>query len=114
MNVTRLDDRFQRGETEHRGAAAAPARPLPASPEAEQAVIGAVLLNNEVFHAIGPRLEVEHFSEEVHRRIWEVTSTMIRDGRIASPVTLKTFLGDAEVADGMPMPRYLARLAAEA
>lgn len=114
MNVTRLDDRFQRGETDHRGAAAAPARPLPASPEAEQAVIGAVLLNNEVFHAIGPRLEVEHFSEEIHRRIWEVTSTMIRDGRIASPVTLKTFLGDAEVAEGVPMPRYLARLAAEA
>ena len=54
-----------------------------------------------------------HFSEEVHRRIYEVTQSLIRTGKIATPITLKTFLGDQDLG-GMTVSHYLARLAAEA
>ncbi len=89
-------------------------RQLPTNVEAEQALIGAVLVNNAAWHAIGPGLSAEHFAEEIHQRIWDVTSTLIREGRVASPLTVKTYLGDHDLGDGLTIPRYLARLAAEA
>ena len=89
-------------------------RQPPTNVEAEQALIGAVLINNAAWHAIGPGLAAEHFAEDIHRRIWDVASTLIREGRVASPLTLKTYLGDHDVGAGLTVPRYLARLAAEA
>ena len=89
-------------------------RQLPTNVEAEQALIGAVLVNNAAWHAIGPGLAAEHFAEKIHRRIWDVASTLIREGRVASPLTLKTYLGDHDLGAGTTVPRYLARLAADA
>jgi replicative DNA helicase len=58
-------------------------------------------------------LKPEHFVEEIHRRIFEVAASMIGQGRVASPVTLKTFLGEHDVG-GATIPQYLARLVTEA
>ena len=55
----------------------------------------------------------EHFCEEIHRRIFEVAGSLIRAGKLASPITIKTFLGEHDVG-GVSVPQYLARLAAEA
>jgi replicative DNA helicase len=88
-------------------------RVAPHNIEAEQALLGAILVNNEAFDRVSDFLKPEHFSEELHRRIYEVTSQLIRAGKIASPVTLKTFLGDHDLG-GITMPQYLARLASEA
>ena len=49
----------------------------------------------------------------MHRRIYEVTQSLIRSGKIATPITLKTFLGDQDLG-GITVSHYLARLAAEA
>ena len=59
-------------------------------------------------------LKPEHFSEELHRRTYEVISQLIRAGKIATVVTLKTFLGDHDLGEGMTTTKYLARLASEA
>ena len=88
-------------------------RQAPASVEAEQALLGAILINNEAFDKVQDFLEAAHFSEEIHRRIYENCASLIRAGKLASPITLKTFLGETE-AGGVTMPQYLARLAAEA
>ena len=85
----------------------------PHNVEAEAALLGAVLANNDAWHAIGGRLAPEHFAEEIHQRIFEVASALIRDGRVASPISLKTYLGDHDLG-GITVPAYLARLAAEA
>ncbi len=90
-----------------------PYRVAPHNIEAEQALLGAILVNNEAYDRVSDFLKPEHFSEELHRRVYEVTSQLIRAGKIASPVTLKTFLGDHDLG-GMTMPQYLARLASEA
>ena len=88
-------------------------RTPPHNVEAEQALLGAILVNNEAFDRVSDFLQPAHFSEEIHRRIYEVTSALIRGGKIATPITLKTFLGDHDLG-GITVPQYLARLAAEA
>ncbi len=85
----------------------------PHNVEAEQALLGAILVNNEAFDRVSDFLQPAHFSEEIHRRIFEVASALIRAGKIATPITLKTFLGDHDLG-GITVPQYLARLAAEA
>ena len=88
-------------------------RALPVNIEAEQGLLGALLMNNDVLQAVGPRVAAEHFSQEIHRRIWEVAARMIGEGKAATVITLKTFLGDHDLG-GITIPQYLARLAADA
>src|SRR5262250_1226099 len=89
-------------------------RTAPHNIEAEQALLGAILVNNEAFYRVSDFLEPRHFFEPVHQNIYEITGSLIRVGKIANPVTLKTFLpADINIA-GLTVPQYLARLAAEA
>jgi replicative DNA helicase len=89
-------------------------RQAPHNVEAEQALLGAVLVNNEAFYRVSDFLEPRHFFEPIHQKIYEITSGLIRAGKIATPVTLKTFLpADTDIA-GLTPAQYLARLAAEA
>jgi replicative DNA helicase len=88
-------------------------RLAPHNVEAEQALLGAVLVNNEAFYRVSDFLMAEHFYEPIHREIYEVIGKIIRAGKAATPVTVKTFLPDNLVAD-FTMPQYLARVAAEA
>jgi replicative DNA helicase len=98
-------------------------KPLPAEPmfrapphniEAEQALLGAILVNNEAFYRVSDFLEPKHFLETIHQRIFELAGGLIRAGKLATPVTLKTFLpAELDIA-GLTVNQYLARLAAEA
>ncbi len=89
-------------------------RSPPQNIEAEQALLGAILVNNDAFYRVSDFLEAEHFNETVHQQIFKVASEMIRAAKKANPVTLKTFLpADAKVGE-MSIAHYLARLAAEA
>jgi replicative DNA helicase len=89
-------------------------RAAPHNIEAEQALLGAVLVNNEAFYRVSDFLEPQHFFEPIHQKIFELTASLIRAGKVASPVTLKTFLPpDLDVA-GLTASQYLARVAAEA
>lgn len=93
---------------------AASFRTPPHNIEAEQALLGAILINNDAFDRVSDFLQAAHFSEELHRRIYEVSAQLIRAGKLATVVTLKTFLGDIELPGGVTVQAYLARLAAEA
>ncbi|MFL6797860.1 MAG: replicative DNA helicase [Xanthobacteraceae bacterium] len=89
-------------------------RTAPHSIEAEQALLGAILVNNEALYRVSDFLEPEHFFEPIHQKIYDISRTLIRTGKLASPITLKTFLpADADIA-GLTLAQYLARLAAEA
>ncbi|MGO4869629.1 MAG: DnaB-like helicase N-terminal domain-containing protein, partial [Roseiarcus sp.] len=98
-------------------AVTSPAEPAyrtpPLNVEAEQALLGAILVNNDAFDRVSDFLKAEHFVEEIHRRIYEIAGSLIRAGKLASPITLKTFLGEHDLG-GVSVPQYLARLAAEA
>src|SRR4051812_43514336 len=89
-------------------------RLAPHNIEAEQALLGALLVNNEAFYRVSDFLQPEHFYEPIHQRIFDLAASLIRAGKIATPITLKTFLpADLNIA-GLNAPQYLARLAAEA
>ena len=89
-------------------------RVAPHNIEAEQALLGAMLVNNEAFYRVSDFLEPRHFFEAVHQKIFEITASLIRAGKVASPVTLKTFLPADTDIGGLTLGQYLARLAAEA
>ncbi len=89
-------------------------RSPPHNIEAEQALLGAILVNNEAFYRVSDFLEPKHFFEPIHQRIFELAAGLVRAGKTATPVTLKTFLAvDLDIA-GLSVNQYLARLAAEA
>src|SRR6478672_5440290 len=94
---------------------AAPAyRTAPHNIEAEQSLLGAILVNNEALYRVSDFLEPTHFFEPVHQQIYDTARSLIRTGKLASPVTIKTFLpADVDIA-GLTVSQYLARLAAEA
>jgi replicative DNA helicase len=89
-------------------------RTPPHNIEAEQALLGAILVNNDAFDSVSGFLQPEHFSEALHQRIFEIASQLIRAGKVATPVTLKTFLTEQDVGHCVTVSQYLARLAAEA
>jgi replicative DNA helicase len=88
-------------------------RQQPHNIDAEQALLGAILINNDAFYRVSDFLEGAHFQDGRHKLIYETAASLIKQGKIATPITLKTFLGDADI-DGLTVPQYLARLAAEA
>jgi replicative DNA helicase len=67
-------------------------RNAPQNIEAEQALLGAIIVNNEAFYRVSDFLEPQHFFELIHQQLYELTANLIRAGKIATPVTLKTFL----------------------
>src|SRR5882757_111803 len=89
-------------------------RAAPHNIEAEQALLGAILVNNEALYRVSDFLEPPHFFEPIHQQIYDIARSLIRTGKLASPVTLKTFLpAEVDIA-GLTLAQYLARLAAEA
>lgn len=79
--------------------------------EAEQALLGALLVNNDVFDRVAAIVQADHFYEPVHARIFEVAANRIQKNALASPVTLKAFFEDDEGLRELGGPAYLARLA---
>jgi replicative DNA helicase len=89
-------------------------RVAPHNIEAEQGLLGAILVNNDAFYRVSDFLEPKHFFEPIHSLIFETSASLIRAGKIATPVTLKTFVPAETDIGGMTVAQYLARLAAEA
>ena len=89
-------------------------RSAPHNIEAEQSLLGAILVNNDAFYRVSDFLEPKHFFEPMHQTIYETAGSLIRMGKVATPVTLKTFLPADTDIGGMTVGQYLARLAAEA
>lgn len=85
----------------------------PHSIEAEQQVIGAVLVNNDAYHTI-ERLRPDHFYEPLHARIWAHAASRIEADQLASPITAKAALEGDEGLKQLGGPGYLVRLAAAA
>lgn len=89
-------------------------RSAPHNIEAEQALLGAILVNNEAFYRVSDFLQPTHFFEPIHQKVYQLARDLIRAGKLATPVTLKTFLDASVDIGGLTVSQYLARLAAEA
>ena len=110
--------RTGKGESRPPGHASPEALPFRAAPhnlEAEQALLGAILVNNEAHDRVSGFLEAHHFYDPLHQQIYETATKLIVSGKQATPITLKTFFENAEPIDAaLTVPQYLGRLAANA
>jgi replicative DNA helicase len=84
---------------------------LPYSLEAEQALLGAILYDNEVYYKVNGFLKPEHFYDPLHGRIYGACEKLVSSGRVASPVMLNTYLGEEEAFREVGGERYLVQLA---
>ncbi|CDZ37437.1 Replicative DNA helicase [Neorhizobium galegae bv. officinalis] len=89
-------------------------REAPNNIEAEQALLGAILVNNDAYYRVSDFLKPVHLYEPLHRKIFEVAGDIIRMGKTANPVTIKTFLPADDKVGDLTVAQYLARLASEA
>jgi replicative DNA helicase len=90
-------------------------RAAPHNIDAEQALLGAILVNNEAQDRVSSFLRPEHFFDPLHAAIYETASKLIASGKQATPITLRTFFETAEPIDqNLTVPQYLGRLAAHA
>src|SRR6476469_1865434 len=89
-------------------------RSAPHNIEVEQALLGAILINNEAFYRVSDFLEPTHFFDPLHRQIYEKAAQLIRLSKTADPRTLKSFLKENDKVGEITIAEYLARLAYEA
>ena len=87
-------------------------RTPPANIEAEQALLGAILVNNAAYHRVAEFLKAEHFAEGVHGRIFAAIAKLMERGQLANPVTLKNLFDQDGALGEIGGAQYLARLAA--
>lgn len=87
---------------------------MPSNIEAEQALLGAILVDNRAFHQVREFLKAEHFFEPVHQRLFAHMAQRIEEGGLADPILVKTaFEHDPALreVDGANYIRQLALLA---
>lgn len=86
-------------------------RSAPHNIEAEQGLLGALLVKNAAFEKIGDLLRPEHFFMPVHQRIFTAIMQFVDRGQSASPVTLKDYFEKDEDLVELGGGTYLADLA---
>ncbi len=89
-------------------------RTPPYNTEAEQALLGAILINNTAYYRVCEFLQPEHFGNAVHGRIFAAIGKLLGRGQIANPVTLKNLFDQDGALTEIGGAQYLARLAAAA
>jgi replicative DNA helicase len=87
---------------------------IPHNLEAEQALLGAILVNNDVMEKVQDFLKPEHFANGAHNKIYAACETMISKGQLVTPVTLKPFFEKDKMLEEVGGGKYLAKLAASA
>src|SRR4029077_12160780 len=89
-------------------------RSAPHNIEVEQALLGAILVNNEAFYRVSDFLEPEHFFEPLHQKIYKDIGSLVRARQPPPPIPPNPSLpADLDIA-GLNGSQYLARVATEA
>jgi len=81
---------------------------LPNNIEAEQAVIGSILVSNDIFDEINTVISSLNFYDPMHQKIFEAIENLISKGMLANPITLKNYFEDEK--DDLNVPEYLVKV----
>ena len=81
---------------------------LPNNIEAEQAVIGSILVSNDIFDEINTIISSINFYDPMHQKIFEAVESLIYKGMLANPITLKNYFEDEK--DDLNVPEYLVKI----
>jgi len=81
---------------------------LPNNIEAEQSVIGSILLSNEIFDEINILISSKNFYDPMHQKIISAIEKLIYSGMLANPITLKNYFENEK--DELNVPEYLVKI----
>ena len=81
---------------------------LPNNIEAEQSVIGSILLSNEIFDEINTIISSKNFYDPMHQKIFSAIENLIFKGMLANPITLKNYFENEK--DEINVPEYLVKI----
>ena len=81
---------------------------LPNNIEAEQAVLGSILLTNEIFDEINTIISNKNFYDPMHQKIFAAIENLIFKGMLANPITLKNYFENEK--DEINVPEYLVKV----
>ena len=82
----------------------------PSNLEAEQALIGSILVNNDIIDEVSTIINPISFYDPAHNKIYEVIETLNNKGMIANPITLKNFFEKDEMLSEVGGTEYLVKL----
>ena len=89
-------------------------RQMPSSIEAEQALLGAILIDNEAYWRASEILSYDHFYDPLHARIFQTMSEMVRRNQLVTPVTMAPYFETDETLKQIGGTGYFAKLASAA
>ena len=81
---------------------------LPNNIPAEQAIIGTILLSNEIFDEINTIISSTNFYDPMHQKIFSAIEKLIYKGLLANPITLKNYFENEK--DELNVPEYLIKI----
>ena len=81
---------------------------LPNNIEAEQSVIGSILVSNEIFDEVSTIISSLNFFDPMHQKIFSAIENLIYKGMLANPITLKNYFENEK--DELNVPEYLVKI----
>ena len=83
---------------------------MPCNIEAEQAVIGSILVSNDIYDEITPIIDAQKFFDPIHAKIFETIENLISKGLLANPITLKNHFENNEGLKELGGQEYLIKI----
>ena len=83
---------------------------LPNNIEAEQAVIGSILVSNDIFDEVSPIINHSTFYDPIHQKIFLAIENLISKGMLANPITLKNYFENDKNLVELEGHEYLVKI----
>ena len=83
---------------------------MPCNIEAEQSVIGSILISNEIYDEVSQIVDAQKFFDPIHAKIFETIAVLINKGLLANPITLKNFFENDEGLKELGGQEYLIKI----
>ena len=85
-------------------------RELPNNIEAEQSVIGSILVSNDIFDDVSPIINYTKFYDPIHQKIFLAIENLISKGMLANPITLKNYFENDKNLIELEGHEYLVKI----
>jgi len=83
---------------------------LPNNIEAEQSVIGSILVSNDIFDEVSPIINYTKFYDPIHQKIFLAIENLISKGMLANPITLKNYFENDKNLIELEGHEYLVKI----
>jgi len=83
---------------------------MPCNIEAEQAIIGSILVSNEIYDEISSIVDHQKFFDPIHKKVFETIEKLISKGLLANPITLKNYFENNEGLKELGGQEYLIKI----